>query len=411
MAHLHPFPGLRPRPDLVSEIASPPYDVLSSDEAREMARENEHSFLHVVKPEIDLELSVDQYDEAVYRRGAENLKRLQETGAMIQDKRPCFYLYRQKMGEHVQTGLVAGASVKEYEEDKIKKHELTRTAKEKDRIRHIETQNAQAGPVFLTYRAQKNVRTLIDEGCSEEPVYDFTASDGIQHTFWVVDDESMVEKIQNAFESVDALYVADGHHRSASATAVCNKRSEENPNHNGGEEYNFFLSVIFPHDEMKILPYNRVVRDLGERTPEEFLSALREDFDVSPADIPEPPSPHQFGLYLDSKWYRLAAKEGSFDADDPVKRLDVSILQDNILTKLLGIVNPRTDDRIDFIGGIRGTKELEKRCGSGWSAAFALYHTTIEQLLSVADASLIMPPKSTWFEPKLRSGMVVHLLD
>ncbi len=411
MAHLHPFPGLRPRPDLVSKIASPPYDVLNSDEAREMARSNEYSFLHVVKPEIDLDPSINQYDDAVYLKGAENLKKMQESGAMVKDGKPCFYLYRQQMGDHVQTGLVAGASVKEYEEDRIKKHELTRTAKEKDRIRHIETQNAQCGPVFLTYRADDRVQAAIEEGYKNDPVYDFTADDGIKHTLWVIDNEEVISGIQSAFESVDNLYVADGHHRSASATEVCKKRRAANPGHTGKEEYNYFLTVIFPHNEMKILSYNRVVRDLAGRSPAEFLAALEEIFELSPTDVAEPPEPHQFGLYLEGKWYRLKAGKNIYDESDPVKSLDVSILQDNVLSKLLGIENPRTDERVDFVGGIRGTKELEKRCANGWAAAFALYPTTIEQLLEVADASLIMPPKSTWFEPKLRSGMVVHLLD
>jgi uncharacterized protein (DUF1015 family) len=411
MAHIHPFKGLRPARELVSKVASPPYDVLSSQEAREMAAQNDLSFLHVVKPEIDLDPEIDQYDDEVYEKGAENLSKLQEKGALIRDESPCFYLYQQHMGEHVQTGLVAGASIEEYEKDLIKKHELTRTAKEKDRIRHIETQNAQAGPVFLTYRCRSHIKSLVEEVRATEPEYDFAAPDGVRHTVWVIRDSSMVKRLQDAFAQVDTLYVADGHHRSAAGTLVGKKRREANPAHTGNEEYNFFLSVIFPHDELQILPYNRVVKDLGGRSPAAFLEALEEFFEVEEADAPAPRHPHHFGLYLDGKWHRLVAKPKAFDRSDPVKSLDVSILQERVLAPLLGIKNPRTDDRVDFVGGIRGTGELEKRCAEGWAAAFALYPTTVEQLLSVADAGKIMPPKSTWFEPKLRSGIVVHPLD
>lgn len=411
MAYIHPFRGVRPRPDVAAQVASPPYDVLDSEEARALAADNPHSFMHVVKPEIDLDPSVGLYDEAVYKKGAENLNRLRGDGVLIQDEAPCLYLYRQIMGDHTQTGLVAGASVEEYENDRIKKHESTRTDKEQDRIRHIETQNAQSGPVFLTYRSRPEIKQQVERLQQADPTYDFVADDGIRHTLWVVSEPSDVAALQEAFGRVDTLYVADGHHRSAAATAVCRKRRESNPSHDGTEEYNFFLSVIFPHDEMQILPYNRVVRDLAGYSVSSFIDALHPNFSVGEAEAAAPTVPHQFGMYLDGRWHRLSAARGSYDASDPVGSLDVSILQEGLLRPLLGIQNPRTDKRIDFVGGIRGTGELERRCQDGWKIAFALYPTTVDQLLSVADAGDTMPPKSTWFEPKLRSGLVVHVLD
>ncbi len=412
MVSIHPFRGLRPRPDVAERVASPPYDVLSSEEARQLAAGNELSFLHVVKPEIDLPPGTGLYEDAVYEKGAENLRRLVEQGVLVQDERPCIYLYRQKMGDHVQTGIVTCASVEEYERDVIRKHEHTRPEKEQDRIRHIQAQNAQSGPVFLTFRARSELKQLTAQACAGTPVYDFVAQDGIRHTFWVVDDPDQVRAFVEAFGKVDTLYVADGHHRSAAAAAVCRQRREANPNHTGQEEYNFFLSVVFPHDELQILPYNRVVRDLAGQSPGEFLAKVRERFAVSEAERPEPDRPKEFGMFLEGRWYRLAAKPDTFDPADPVGRLDVSILQDNLLGPILGIEDPRRDSRIDFVGGIRGTGELERRCREqGWAVAFALYPTTIDELLAVADAGLVMPPKSTWFEPKLRSGLVVHLLE
>ncbi len=412
MSYIKPFAGLRPKRDLVDRVASPPYDVLNSSEARKLAADNPYSFLHVVKPEVDLDPSVDLYDDSVYAKGAENLRRFMAEGVLIQDDQPCLYLYRQTMGEHVQTGIVACTSVEEYESGLIKKHELTRTDKEKDRIRHIEAQNAQSGPVFLTYRARPEITDMVRELQASQAEYDFVAPDGVGHTLWVVSDPQKLEALVDAFARVDALYVADGHHRSAAATAVCRSRRESNEGHTGKEEYNFFLSVIFPDDEMQILAYNRVVKDLSGRSPEEFLAALSDAFIVESDGKAEPSQPHRFGMYLGGRWYGLQARPGSFDETDPVASLDASILQENLLSPLLGIENPRTDHRIDFVGGIRGTKELERRCDEeGWAVAFSLYPTSIEQLLSVADAGRIMPPKSTWFEPKLRSGVVVHLLD
>jgi uncharacterized protein (DUF1015 family) len=379
-----------------------------------MAGGNALSFLHVVKPEIDLDEAVDLYAPEVYRKGAENLKRFKEDGTLIRDDSPCFYFYEQRMGEHVQTGLMAGASIEEYEKDLIKKHELTRMEKEEDRIRHIEAQNAQSGPVFLTYRSRPEIKSLLEGIRTRKPDYDFVAPDEVQHTLWVVSDPDTIQRIQNEFAAVPALYVADGHHRSAAGTRVGQKRRKANPAHTGKEPYNFFLSVIFPHDEMQILAYNRVVKDLGGRSPGAFREALSEWFEIE--EIPQttdptPQKPHEFGLYVGGQWYRLQAKAKAYDETDPVGSLDVSILQEKVLAPILGIENPRTDQRVDFVGGIRGVGELEKRCRQGWAAAFLLYPTTIEQLLSVADAGKIMPPKSTWFEPKLRSGMVIHPLD
>ncbi len=411
MAIVRPFRGLRPRPDLAERIASPPYDVLDSDEAREMVRENPLSFLRVVKPEVDLDPDVDLYSDEVYRQGAKNLRRLMEEGQMIQDGKPLFYFYRQVMGEHSQVGLVACVSAEDYRRDVIKKHEHTREAKERDRVRHIEAQNAQSGPVFLTYNDVRELNALQEGVCQTGPVYDFTAPDGVRHTMWLVDDPGDIEKIIRVFGDVPTLYVADGHHRSAAGTIVAQKRQKSNPHHTGQEEYNYFLAVLFPKSHMKILPYNRVVADLGGLSGEEFLNSVSKRFHVGEAEEKSPESPRHYSMYLDGKWYGLTPKEGSFDADDPVARLDASVLQNSLLAPVLGIENPRTDDRIDFVGGIRGTDELERRVDSGRSrVAFSLYPTTVDQLLAVAESGRVMPPKSTWFEPKLRSGMVIHVL-
>lgn len=411
MATVKPFPALRPVREKAAQVASPPYDVLNSDEAREMAAGNPVSFLHVNKPEIDLPPETDPYADEVYAKGRENLSRMIADGVMVQDEMPCFYLYAQKMGEHRQVGLVAAASVQEYIEDKIKKHELTRQKKEKDRIRHIETLETQVGPVFLTYKAVPEIDSLFEEIQQEkEPEVDFTAPDGIQHTLWVVSSHKRIEKIASLFRGVPALYVADGHHRSAAAQIVAQRRREANPDYKGSESWNYFLTVIFPDDQMMILPYNRVVRDLNGLSGEEFLTKLGEVFEMEEAaGAFEPETPKVFGLYMAGQWYKLTAKKGSFNAMDPVASLDAAILQANVLEPVLGITDIRNDERIDFVGGIRGLGELEKRVDSGEMAiAFSLHATTIEQLMSVADAGKIMPPKSTWFEPKLRSGLVSH---
>ncbi len=414
MSVIKPFKGLRPRKDLAEKVASPPYDVLNSAEARELAKDNPYSFLHINKPEIDLPEEVHPYDETVYKKGAENLQKFIAEGVLQQDDSPCFYVYRQIMGEHTQTGLVAGASVEEYQQNLIKKHELTRADKEQDRVNHVDALNAQTGPVFLTYQAQTTIDDLIAEISKRTPENDFTADDGIRHTLWVVNNPSEINALRQAFARLDALYVADGHHRSAAASIVKQKRQAANPRHTGEEEYNYFLTVIFPHDQMYIMDYNRVVKDLNGNSKDEFLNKVSEKFNVTPlgAATEKPKEKHHFVMYLDGTWFELIAKEGTFDPSDPVGRLDVAILMENLLAPVLAIGDPRKDKRIDFVGGIRGLQELKRRVDSGEMAvAFGLFPTSIEDLMAIADAGKIMPPKSTWFEPKLRSGLVTHLLD
>ena len=412
MSDIQPFKGCRPRADLASKIASPPYDVLSSKEAREMAKDNPLSFLRVVKAEIDLDENIDVHSETVYEKSRENFQNLLSNGSMLQDEKPCFYVYKQKMGNHTQVGLVAGASVDEYQNDLIKKHEHTRPEKENDRARHVEILGANAGPVFLTYKSDPTVdETIMSVTKTQEPVYDFTAPDGVVHTLWVVSSDEAVNQIQNAFKNVPALYVADGHHRSAAASRVREIKKSQNPAHTGKEQYNYFLSVIFPDNQLQILDYNRAVKDLNGLSEIDFKERIAGKFEIEETTDPKPKQKHEFAMYLGGKWYTLKAKEGSFDNTDPVHSLDASILQNNLLAPVLGIENPRTDSRIDFIGGIRGLKELEKRCAEDSIVAFALFPTSITDLISVADAGMVMPPKSTWFEPKLRSGMVVKLLD
>ena len=394
---------------MVDKVASPPYDVLSSAEARQMAADNPYTFLHVVKAEIDLPEDADVHGEEVYRRSAANFAKMREEGIFIQDETPCFYIYQLRMGDHVQKGIALGASVEEYESGTIKKHELTRREKEDDRARHVEILQANAGPVLFTYRAQDAIRDIIERISAElTPEYDFVAADGIGHTVWVASDPTDVEALVEAFGAVDALYVADGHHRSASAFRVRNIMRANNPNHTGEEAYNFFLAVCFPDDELKIMGYHRTVQDLNGNDTAAFLAKVAEKFDVVDAATEEPAELHRFGMFLDGTWYNLIAKEGTFDADDPVKSLDASILQENLLNPILGIEDPRTDNRIDFIGGIRGSKELVRRCNLDMKVAFSLAPVTVEQIMAIADANAIMPPKSTWFEPKLRSGLFVH---
>lgn len=412
MSVVKPFRGLRPSKALAEKVASPPYDVLDSNEARQMARGNPFTFLHVNKPEIDLPPDTDPYDPAVYAKGAENLRNMISDGTLLQDSKDMYYLYRQIMGEHAQTGLVTVASVDEYEKDLIKKHEFTRPVKEDDRVNHMKILNAQVGPVFLTYKAQPEIDQLIAQHSNKEPESDFVSPDQVRHTFWLVEDDATINRIKEMFAGVDVLYVADGHHRSAAAQRVRDLKRQENPNHTGHESYNYFLVVIFPHNQMQILDYNRVVKDLNSLTPATLLEKIREKFEVAETEAVKPDRKRCLLMYLDNQWYRLTAKDGSYDANDPVKGLDVSILQENLLSPLLGVGDPRKDKRIDFVGGIRGLKELEKRVNSGdWQVAFALHPTSIEELMSIADAGKVMPPKSTWFEPKLRSGLVVHLLD
>jgi uncharacterized protein (DUF1015 family) len=376
-----------------------------------MAAENPVSFLHVVKPEIDLDPGTDVYADEVYETGAANLRRLIEDGVLIREESPAIYLYRQRMGSHIQTGIVAGASVDEYEADLIKKHEHTRPVKEDDRTRHIDALNANTGPVFLTYKARPAIDELVARLTAAEPTYDFVAPDGIQHVLWVVDDPTDRESLLAEFAKVPELYVADGHHRSAAGTRIRAQRRDANSAHRGDEPYNYFLSVVFPDNQMKILDYNRVVKDLNGLDSGEFLAKVQADFKIEAVDDGRPRERLNFGMYLEGQWWRLRAREGSFPNDDPVNSLDVAILQNNLLAPVLGIGDPRSDERIDFVGGIRGLKELEQRVNSReWAVAFALYPTSIDQLFSVADAGLVMPPKSTWFEPKLRSGLIVRPL-
>jgi len=412
MAIVRAFKGLRPKPERAQEVASPPYDVLSTKEAKEMAMNNPNSFLRVNKAELEFEDDVDQYSMEVYQRGLDNLMRLYNEGIMIRDEKPCFYLYRLTMNKQSQTGLVALSSVDEYDAGKIKKHEHTRPEKVNDRSDHITFLNAQVGPVFSTYKYDSSIESTFNEVKANTPDVDFTADDNVRHELWVVNDETTIKEIIDAFAALPATYIADGHHRSAAASEVRRRLKEKNPGHTGNEIYNYFLNVLFPDKELKILPYNRVIKDLNGLSLEELLNKITEKFEVAPkGDEISPVEAHTFGLYCDKKWYLLKSKKGSFDETSPTRSIDASILGENLISPILGIDNPKTDKRIDFVGGIRGTKELMKLVDSGeYKIAFSLYPTSIQQLIEVADAGEVMPPKSTWFEPKLRSGMVVNLL-
>ncbi len=410
MATIRPFQAYRPKPELAPEVAAKPYDVLNSDEARAEAEGHPLSFLHVGKPEIDLDPSIDLYDPRVYEKARENLQRLVNNSVLVPDPEPYLYVYAQSMGDHTQYGLVTCVSVEEYLDDTIKKHELTRKDKEDDRTRHVATTSAHTGPIFLTYRHQDSIDDIINGVVSGIPEIDFTASDSVRHRVWVVRDPETIQKLVQAFRQIPSLYVADGHHRSASAARVGKERREANPHHTGDEEYNYFLAVLFPDSQLRILDYNRVVKDLNGLSWEQFLDALAPSFNIEPADHPvRPARKGQYGLYHGGKWYRLRANQELLANPDPVKSLDVAILQDHVLHPILGIKDLRTDKRIDFVGGIRGLDELERRVDSGEMAiAFSLYPTSVNELLTIADAGKIMPPKSTWFEPKLRDGLFVH---
>lgn len=421
MIEVKPFQGVRPIPEKVKEVVSPPYDVLDAHEARERAKDNPDSFLRVIKPEIELDPSIDPYDPQVYKKGAENLNRLISQGVLVQDEKPCFYVYKLRMGEHEQVGLVAVVGVEDYLQGRVKKHEHTRPEKEIDRSNHIIELNAQTGPVFLTFRSTQDIDDLMKEALGKKPVYDFVGDYDVRHFFYVIDNQALVESIGREFSHREALYVADGHHRSAAAARVRDSRMSSNPNHTGEEAYNFFLTVIFPHSHLRILDYNRVVKDLGGMSIDLFLDTIGErgNFEIEPFEpgraaeetACRPVAEHSFGLYLGGRWYSLRAKPESFDSSDPIDRLDVSVLQNNLLSPLLGIEDPRTDKRIRFVGGIRGLGELERLVDSGeYAAAFSLYPTSIEHLMDVADAGKVMPPKSTWFEPKLGSGIIIHML-
>ncbi|UUM11636.1 DUF1015 family protein [Proteiniclasticum sp. QWL-01] len=412
---VRPFKAVRPSKERADKVAALPYDVMDSDEAREMVKDNPYSFLHVDKAEIDLPREMDQYDDQVYAKAKANIDKFLEEGTFIRDGKPNFYIYRLIMGDIEETGIVGAASVDDYMEDRIKKHEFTREAKERDRIRHVDTTNANTGPIFLTYPEKAEISALVNEWTAKTPEYDFTAEDGVRHTVWVVDEDSAIETIQKAFDEIPALYIADGHHRAASAVKVGKMRRDANPSYTGEEEFNYFLSVIFPSNQLKIMDYNRILKDLNGMTEEELLAKLSEKFEVEEYKGEgqyRPEKKHTYGLYLPGKWYKLTAKPEILQDTDVLKSLDVSVLSENVLAPIFDIKDQRTSERIDFVGGIRGLGELEKRVNEdGFAAAIALYPTDIEDLMKIADSGRVMPPKSTWFEPKLRSGLFLHELD
>lgn len=411
MATVLPFTGMRPRTNLAANVAAPPYDVVSSNEARELARGNALSFLHISKPEIDCDPDMDVYSDAVYAMGHANITRFINDGIFSLDASPCFYLYRQTLGAHSQTGIVALVSVDEYENDVIRKHELTQPVKENDRTRHMQAVQAQTGPVFLTYRAQPAIDALMQVCTASEPVNDFTCDD-VRHQFWVIEDAVDNWRITDLFQQVPTVFVADGHHRSAASVRYRALRRAANPQHTGKEPYNYFMAVLFPHDQLNILGYHRIIRDLGSYDGNSFMQALGEYFTVTECAARLPDASRHFSLYLDKRWYRLVFQQPAQDIIDSVARLDVSILHDYLLAPLLNITDPRTDDRVDFVGGSRGLVALEKAVDNdGWAAAIALHPVAIEQLMTIAGEGRLMPPKSTWFEPKLKSGLVIHKLN
>jgi uncharacterized protein (DUF1015 family) len=413
MPLIRPFAGLRPAPGRAAEVIAPPYDVLSSEEARARAVGKPWSFLHISKPEIDLPAGTDPYSPQVYAKAKENLDLMTGKGVLARDPVPCYYVYRLVMGKHTQTGLVAAASVAEYDVNRVRKHEHTQADKESDRVRQIDTLNAQTGPVMVAYPAAKEVDDILARCAAGAPDADATGDGGIRHSLWVVRDPQVQASITGAFDAMPAIYIADGHHRSAAASRVAAARRAANPRHTGDESYNYFLTVIFPHHQMQILDYNRVVADLNGMDAPAFIERVRKSFSVEATHGQAKPAKRgEFGLYLAGQWYRLAIRPDLVPADDPVARLDARLLSDHLLAPVLGIQDARGDKRIDYVGGIRGLAELEKRVGSGgMAAAFALYPTSMEDTMAVAEARKIMPTKSTWFEPKLADGLVSHVLD
>ncbi|MCK5525034.1 MAG: DUF1015 domain-containing protein [Thiomargarita sp.] len=412
MPLIRPFAGLRSRPEYAAEVIAPPYDVLNSQEARLYAKNRPWCFLHISKPEIDLPPDTDPYSEAVYAKGADNLQKMLNASILQQDILPLYYLYSLTMGDHEQVGLVAVANVVDYNNNRIRKHELTRPDKENDRVCQIDALNAQTGPVFLTYKHQAVIDTLVKRLTAESPSVHLTADDGVIHRLWIVNDPQVMQTITSTFDGLDCLYIADGHHRSAAASRVADKRRTNNPEHTGDEAYNYFLSVIFPDNQMQILDYNRVVKDLNGLTASTFLERVAQYFDINYSqEAFKPQQSGEFGLFFQGQWYQLEIHSNKIPSNDPVASLDVNLLTDHLLAPILGITDPRRDKRIDFVGGIRGLSELEKRVNSGEMAvAFALFPTSMSALMAVADAEQIMPPKSTWFEPKLADGLVSHLL-
>lgn len=413
MAVLRPFKAVRPREDMAARVAALPYDVMTSAQAREMVKGNPYSFLHVDRAEIDLDPSVDIYSEEVYEKAAANLQNLKEEGILIQDEKPCFYIYRQIRKGKAQTGIVGCASIDDYLENHIKKHELTRADKEADRIHHVDTCDANTGPIFLTCSMSQEMKNLTEQWTKQhKPVYDFVAEDEIAHIVWIVDDAAVIEKMGTLFDGIPAFYIADGHHRAASAVKVGQKRRAENPGYTGEEEFNFFLSVVFPYDELTILPYNRVVKDLNGLDEKAFVGSLKFNFELMlmPGFPCKPVEKHSIGMYTGGQWYHLRAWEDVYSGKNVQEQLDVAILQEKVLSPILGIGDPRTDNRISFVGGSHKAKELEEMADATGGVAFVMYPTSMEDLMQIADEGGLMPPKSTWFEPKLRSGLFIHEL-
>ena len=411
---IKPFKGIRPPKELAKQVSSRPYDVLNSDEARREAAGNEMSLYHIIKPEINFPEGTDEHDEKVYPSAVEHFHMFREKGWLRQDEKEQYYVYAQTMNGRTQYGLVVAAWVEDYMEGRIKKHELTRRDKEEDRMKHVRVNNANIEPVFFAYPHRDDLDEIIRKVTAQEPEYDFVAApEGFGHTFWVISDDEMIQRITRIFEEIPAMYIADGHHRSAAAALVGNEKKLQNPHHTGNEEYNYFLAVCFPDNQLNIIDYNRVVRDLNGMSSEEFLKALEQVFVVEKTgtEIYTPNRLHNFSLYLDGEWYSLTAKPGRYDDSDPIGVLDVTVSSNLILDKLLGIKDLRSDKRIDFVGGIRGLGELKKRVDSGeMRMALALYPVTMQQIIDIADSGNIMPPKTTWFEPKLRSGLIIHEL-
>jgi len=413
MATVKPFRGIRPPQKYVVEVASRPYDVLNSEEAREEAKGNEKSLYHIIKPEIDFPVGTDEHAPEVYEKAAENFRKFQEKGWLVQDKEECYYVYAQTMNGRTQYGLVVGSYVDDYLSGKIKKHELTRKDKEEDRMKHVRINNANLEPVFFAYPDNPELNAIVEETVKNKPEYDFVSNDHIGHRFWIIDNPATIRKITELFAKIPYLYIADGHHRSAAAALVGAEKASQNPNHTGKEEYNYFMAVCFPASQLRIMDYNRVMKDLNGLSKEEFLRKLNENFHVTPKGemVYHPAKLHNFSLYLDKQWYSLDAKQGTYDNQDPIGVLDVTISSNLILDRILGIKDLRTDKRIDFVGGLRGLEELKRRVDSGEMAvALALYPVSMKQLIDIADSGNIMPPKTTWFEPKLRSGLVIHAL-
>ncbi|MDE6308722.1 MAG: DUF1015 domain-containing protein [Muribaculaceae bacterium] len=414
MAKIKPFRGIRPPRHLVEEVASRPYDVLNSEEARAEAEGNPKSLYHIIKPEIDFEAGTDEHDAKVYDKAVENFSAFQTNQWLVQDDKDHYYIYAQTMNGHTQYGIVIAANVDDYLNSHIKKHELTRRDKEEDRMKHVRINNANIEPVFFAFHDDPVLQDIIDKVTDETPEYDFVAPDGFGHHFWVIEDQSIIDTITERFAQMKALYIADGHHRTAAAALVGHEKAKANPNHTGDEEYNYFLAVAFPASHLNIIDYNRLVKDLNGLTTDEFLAKVADNFDIEEVgnEPYRPKALHNFALYLDGKWYSLTAKEGRYDDNDPIGVLDVTISSDLILRDILGITDLRSDKRIDFVGGIRGLGELQRRVDSGEMAlALALYPVSMDQLMAIADTGNIMPPKTTWFEPKLRSGLVIHKLD